>query len=81
MNQQLIQSIEQQLENLMHFDGDLAYQYECKLYRENEEPITELFTSELLTELEDLVYKLDNEKQDVETYLDLVIHELKWRNR
>jgi hypothetical protein len=33
MNQaQLIRSIEQQLENLMHFDDDLAYQYECELY-------------------------------------------------
>ena len=30
--EQLIRSIEQQLENLMHFDGDLAYQYECDLY-------------------------------------------------
>lgn len=61
--EQLIRSIEQQLENLAHFDDDLAYQYECDLYydcNENEEPqpIVENFTSELLTELENLVYKL-----------------------
>lgn len=62
---QLIRSIEQQLENLMTLDDDLAYQYECDLYydcNEDEEPkpIVELFTPELLTELENLVYQLDN---------------------
>ena len=69
MNQeQLIRSIEQQLENLMTLDADLEYQYECDLYYfENEDdgptkPIVELFTLELLKELEDLVYQLDNEK-------------------
>ena len=61
---QLIRSIEQQLENLMHFDDDLAYQYECDLYyfdeaNEPTDPIVELFTPELLKELEDLVFKLD----------------------
>ena len=66
MNQaQLINSIEQQLENLMHFDDDLAYQYECELYydcNEDEEPqpIVENFTTELLTELEKVVYELDS---------------------
>ena len=64
--EQLIRSIEQQLENLMHFDGDLAYQYECDLYYVDEaneptDPIVELFTPELLKELEDLVYRLDND--------------------
>ena len=64
--EQLIQSIEQQLENLMHFDDDLAYQYDCDLYYEvadDEEPIpiVEAFTPELLKELEDLVRKLDND--------------------
>ena len=64
--EQLIQSIEQQLENLMHFDDDLAYQYDCDLYYEvadDEEPIpiVEAFTPELLKELEDLVYQLDND--------------------
>jgi hypothetical protein len=64
--EQLIRSIGQQLENLAHFDDDLAYQYECELYydcNEDEEPqpITENFTSELLTELETLISKLDNE--------------------
>lgn len=63
---QLIRSIEQQLENLMSLDDDLAYQYECDLYydcNEDEEPtpIVENFTPELLTELEDLVYELDND--------------------
>ena len=62
---QLIRSIEQQLENLMLLDDDLAYQYECELYydcNEDEEPvpIVENFTPELLTELENLVYQLDN---------------------
>lgn len=62
--EQLILSIEQQLENLAHFDDDLAYQYECELYydcNEDEEPqpITENFTSELLTELEKVVYEYD----------------------
>jgi hypothetical protein len=64
--EQLIRSIEQQLENLMHFDDDLAYQYDCDLYYEvadDEEPIpiVEAFTPELLKELEDLVYQLDND--------------------
>lgn len=64
--EQLIRSIEQQLENLAHFDDDLAYQYECELYYdcnddEEPQPITENFTSELLTELETLISKLDNE--------------------
>jgi hypothetical protein len=67
MNQeQLIRSIEQQLENLMHFDDDLAYQYDCDLYYEvadDEEPIpiVEAFTPELLKELENLVYQLDTQ--------------------
>ena len=63
---QLIRSIEQQLENLIHFDGDLAYQYERDLYyfdeaNEPTDPIVERFTPELLKELEDLVYELDND--------------------
>lgn len=63
--EQLIRSIEQQLENLMLLDDDLAYQYECELYydcNDDEEPtpIVENFTPELLTELENLVYQLDN---------------------
>ena len=64
--EQLIRCIEQQLENLMHFDDDLAYQYDCDLYYEvadDEEPIpiVEAFTPELLKELEDLVYQLDTQ--------------------
>jgi hypothetical protein len=64
--EQLIRSIEQQLENLMHFDDDLAYQYDCDLYyvvADDEEPIpiVEAFTPELLKELEDLVYQLDTQ--------------------
>ncbi len=60
---QLINSIEQQLENLMHFDDELAYDYECNLYYADkiDEPIVEKFTPELLKELEDLVYQLDND--------------------
>lgn len=65
-DKQLIQSIEQQLENLMHFDEDLAYHYECDLYydcNDDEEPIPilENFTPALLTELTQLIYQLDNE--------------------
>ena len=63
MNQeQLIRSIEQQLENLMLLDEDLAYQYECDLYYADNvaEPITENFTPELLTELESVAYQLSN---------------------
>jgi hypothetical protein len=61
--EQLIRSIEQQLENLMHFDDELEYQYECELYYpdKDDEPIVEKFTPELLKELEDLVYQLDTQ--------------------
>lgn len=49
----------------MLLDDDLAYQYECELYydcNDDEEPtpIVENFTPELLTELENLVFELDN---------------------
>jgi hypothetical protein len=59
---QLIRSIEQQLENLAHFDDELAYDYECDLYYADKinEPIVEKFTPELLEELTQLVYELDN---------------------
>ena len=60
---QLIRSIEQQLENLMTLDDDLAYQYECDLYYADkiDEPIVELFTPELLDKLTQTVYELDND--------------------
>lgn len=63
--EQLIRSIEQQLDNLMSIDYDLAYEYECALYydcNDDEFPvrIVENFTPELLTELENLVYNNDN---------------------
>jgi hypothetical protein len=50
----------------MHFDDDLAYQYDLNLYydcNDDEEPIpiVEAFTPELLKELEDLVYQLDTQ--------------------
>lgn len=69
--EQLIRSIEQQLENLMTLDDDLYYQYECDLYYHDEDdgptaPIVELFTPELLKELEDLVYQLDNEEIEID---------------
>jgi hypothetical protein len=61
--EQLISSIEQQLENLMHFDDELEYQYECELYYDcnDDKPIVEKFTPELLKELENLVYQLDTQ--------------------
>ena len=64
MNQaQLIRSIEQQLENLAHFNDELVYEYESKLYHSDfmDEPIVERFTPKLLKELEDLVYELDHD--------------------
>ena len=68
---QLINSIEQQLENLMSLDDDLAYQYECDFYYdcgddEEPKPIVELFTPELLKEIEDFVYQLDNEPIEID---------------
>lgn len=60
--QQLIRAIEQQLENLMSLDEDLAYQYEYDLYYENEEPLVREFTPKLLEELTQLVYELEDER-------------------
>ena len=61
--EQLIRSIEQQLENLMILDEDLSEHYENELYYADkiDEPIVEKFTPELLAELEKLVYELDND--------------------
>jgi len=63
--QQLIRSIEQQLENLMLLDEDLYYEYDCDLYYDSDEgeepqPIVELFTPELLKELEELIHHLNS---------------------
>jgi len=61
MNQaQLINSIEQQLENLMHFDDDLAYDFELMLYDDQEQPIVKHFTPKLLDRLTQIVYELDS---------------------
>jgi hypothetical protein len=61
MNQaQLINSIEQQLENLMHFDGDLADDFELMLYDDQEQPIIKNFTPQVLEQLTQIVYELDN---------------------
>jgi hypothetical protein len=59
--EQLIRCIEQQLENLMTFDQDLACDYENDLYSgdDMDEPIVDKFTPELLKELEQIVYALD----------------------
>ena len=47
----------------MALDDDLAYEYECDLYYADkiDEPIEELFTPELLKELEKIVSELDND--------------------
>jgi len=60
---QLIRSIEQQLENVMHFSDELSDKYHQYMYYPDtdDEPIVERFTPELLQELEDLVYRLDND--------------------
>jgi len=62
--EQLIRSISQQLENLMSLDEELSEKYDsyCFYPDTDYEPIVERFTPELLKELEDLVYKLDNEE-------------------
>ena len=44
----------------MTLDEDLSNQYEGELYDDNEEPIVELFTVELLNKLTQTVYQLDN---------------------
>jgi hypothetical protein len=58
--EQLIRSIEQQLENVMHFSDELSDKYHQYMYYPDidDEPIVERFTPELLKELEDLVYQL-----------------------
>ena len=62
MNQaQLIRSIEQQLENLMHFDDDLAHDYDLLLYDDQEQPIIKNFTPQVLEQLTQIVYELDND--------------------
>jgi hypothetical protein len=57
--EQLIRTIEQRMEDLMVFDEDLAYQYDCDYYYENGEPIVELFTPQLLQEIEQHIQELD----------------------
>jgi hypothetical protein len=59
--EQLINSIEQQLENLMHFDGDLADDFELMLYDDQEQPILKNFTPQVLEQLTQIVYELDND--------------------
>ncbi len=44
----------------MSLDVNCEYMYEFELYSDDEQPIVERFTPELLKELEDLVYQLDN---------------------
>jgi len=61
--EQLIATIEQRLEDLMVYDEDLARQYDYDLYLMDEggdliEPITELFTPELLQEIEQHIDEL-----------------------
>jgi hypothetical protein len=54
--EQLIRCIEQQLDNLSYINEDLFNQY-CDLYYDNDEPIVELFTPELLVKLEEIAYE------------------------
>jgi hypothetical protein len=58
--EQLIRSIEQQLENLMVLDEDLSYQYECDLYYDTDEPIVELFTEDILKEIEQHIENIED---------------------
>jgi hypothetical protein len=57
--EQLIASIEQQLENLMSFDSELELEYELALYDEDGEPIVDLFTEELLNEILEHIDRYD----------------------
>jgi len=57
--QQLINSIEQQLDNLSFLDETLFERYCCDYYDENEDPIVELFTPELLREIEQQIDRLE----------------------
>ena len=57
--EQLIASIEQQLENLMSFSEELEFEYESVLYDENGEPIVDLFTEELLNEILEHIDRYD----------------------
>ncbi len=57
--EQLIASIEQQLENLMFFDSELELEYELALYDEDGEPIVDLFTEELLNEILEHIDRYD----------------------
>jgi len=57
--EQLIASIEQQLENLMTFDSELELEYELALYDEDGEPIVDLFTEELLNEILEHIDRYD----------------------
>ena len=61
--EQLIRSINQQLENLMTLNEELSEKYDAYCYYPDTdyEPIVERFTPELLKELEDLVRELDND--------------------
>jgi hypothetical protein len=61
--EKLIRAISQQLENLMPLDEELSQKYDayCFYPDTDYEPIVERFTPELLKELEDLVYELDND--------------------
>lgn len=58
---QLIRSIEQQLENLMLLDDDLAHDYDLLLYDDQEQPIINNFTPQVLEQLTQIVYELDND--------------------
>jgi hypothetical protein len=68
IQEQLIRAIGQQLENLMPLDEELSQKYDSYCYYPDTdyEPIVERFTPELLKELEDLVYELDNEPIEID---------------
>ena len=57
---QLIREIEQQVDNLSFLDEDLFNECCDKYYDENDEPIVELFTPQLLQELTTHVLELDS---------------------
>lgn len=65
--EQLIRSIEQQLDNIQSFDENLAWEYECELYYdcnddEEPQPIVELFTPELLKNLTEIAMNGHDQK-------------------
>lgn len=67
---ELINKIEQRLDDLSFIDGDLFNQFCCDYYNADDEPIVELFTPELLQEIEELIEDLTDKKTESLDYFE-----------